>query len=116
MRILVMLLLVLMLAGVAQAEMLYGRGVVAGHCNVATAGTQVRLISGDLVVPVRGVYITGKEGNTGPMYIGSADVSATMGYCISVDTTTFLPVTSLFDIWVDAGVSGNGVSYIGIKK
>ncbi len=90
--------------------------LVSGDKAVAVAGTAEALA---VTQRVRSVTIAAKDGNTGRVYVGGADVaSSTNGGLQAGDVLTHSTASGwldLADIYVDAGVSGEGVDYYGVK-
>lgn len=79
--------------------------------NVLVAGTRVQLP--DLVCSQ--VMIIAKRGNTGYIYVGGDDVSATVyGADLGELDCVVLPVSNTNEIYIDASVSGEGISYVAI--
>lgn len=91
---------------------LIGSDVLQGKVqNVTTAGTRIQLPN----YPCREVTVIAKRGNTGSIYVGGNDVSSTV-YGVelqSLDSFTF-QVSNTSVIWIDASVSGEGISYVAI--
>lgn len=80
-----------------------------GEATVTTAGNRVQLPD----VACSEVTITAKRGNTGYIYAGGAAVSST-SYGKELDATESLTlrVANLDQIWLDASVNGEGVTYL----
>lgn len=79
--------------------------------NVLVAGTRVQLP--DLVCSQ--VMIIAKRGNTGYIYVGGDDVSATVyGADLGELDCVVLPVSNTNEIYIDASVGGEGISYVAI--
>jgi hypothetical protein len=79
--------------------------------TVTAAGTRVQLPN----VPCSELTIIGKRTNTGYIYAGKNNVSSTV-YGVELgakDSYTF-SVSNANEIWIDASVSGEGVSYVAI--
>ncbi|CRF28964.1 Uncharacterised protein [Mycobacterium tuberculosis] len=79
--------------------------------NVTTAGTRVQLPD----YPCREVTIIARRGNTGSIFAGGSDVSSSV-YGVELqakDNFTFA-VSNTNLIWIDASVSGEGISYVAI--
>ena len=83
--------------------------------DVPAAGTAVPL-SATRIAAVW-VFLQAKVANTGKIYVGTSDVSSTSfgvelssldGYAIP--PTSALNIYDLSDIYIDAGVSGDGVT------
>jgi hypothetical protein len=79
--------------------------------NVTTAGTRVQLPN----YPCREVTLIGKWSNLGSIYVGGNNVSSTVfGVELRVNDQIVLRVSNTNLIWIDASISGNGVSYFAI--
>lgn len=94
----------------------------SGIQTVTTSGTAVQLSSASPVPPTSCIALTiaAKTSNTGTIYIGGTNVSAAnkIGVYInsSFPSAYFAPssTTALYSpqsIWLDATISGDGVSY-----
>lgn len=85
-----------------------------GRKVVAAAGTAERLVSTN--TPCRRVTITGLITNTGFIYVGGSTVLATAGSergtPISAGTSVTMHVEDLYQLYIDAEVSAEGVSYV----
>jgi len=81
-----------------------------GNKTVTTAGTSVQLSSSS--VPAKKITIQAKSANTGSIYVGSSTVSATRGIELLPTGTITLSVNNLNLIYIDASVSGEGITYI----
>lgn len=87
--------------------------IVSGTKNVTTAGTEVQLSSTN--VGVDWVVICPRPANTGVIVIGDSSVVATAGSergAVIPANGIVLPVVNLDQIYIDASVSGEGVSFI----
>lgn len=94
--------------------------VYQGNKTVTTAGTQVALTSSQIVTPK--VVIQAKPGNTGNIFVGTADVSSSdYGVVLAPGASTTLVAShietgesglDLTSIWVDAAVNGEGVTFL----
>lgn len=80
-----------------------------GNTNVTTAGTRVPLSSS---TAIKSVTIRAKSSNTGFIYVGSSSVSSSNGFQLSQDETVSLDIDNLSKVYIDSGVSGEGVTYI----
>ena len=79
--------------------------------NVTTAGTRVQLPS----VSCREVTIIAKRINSGYIYAGGSNVSSTVyGVELSAKESYTFAVANVNQIWIDASVSGEGISYVAI--
>lgn len=79
--------------------------------NVATAGTRVQLPN----YTCREVTIIAKRSNTGSIYVGGIDVSSTVyGVELKANDSVTLAVNNTNLIYIDASVSGEGISYVAI--
>ena len=79
--------------------------------DVETAGVRVNLPD----YPCREVTVIAKRGNTGSIFIGGDDVSASV-YGVELqarDSYTFV-VSNTNVLYLDASVSGEGVSYVAV--
>jgi hypothetical protein len=78
---------------------------------VASSGTRVNLPN----YPCREVTLIGLSSNTGSIYIGGTDVSSSVfGAELYAKDSITLTVNNINLIWIDASVSGEGVSYVAI--
>lgn len=79
--------------------------------NVATAGTRVRLTA----FACREVTIIAKKTNTGSIYVGGSDVSKTAyGVELSPNESFTFNVSNANLLYIDADVTGEGVSYVAL--
>jgi hypothetical protein len=88
--------------------------LTSGRKVVTTAGTAVQLAS--TRTPAGRVTITALKSNTLQVAIGGSNVLATAGsetgiLLAKADQSITFFVDDLSKIWVDAGTSGDGVSY-----
>jgi len=82
-----------------------------GIVNVTTAGTRVQLPN----LPCREVTIIAKRTNTGYIYVGGSNVSSTSyGVELAAKDSITLVVNNANLIWIDASVSGEGITYVAI--
>ena len=84
--------------------------LISGNRNVTTAGTQVTLVTAS--IPCREVVIQAKATNTDYIYVGGSDIAAGDGVQLDAREGLTLDVDDAFKVWIDAGVSGEGVTYI----
>lgn len=78
---------------------------------VTTAGTRVQLPT----YACREVTIIAKKANTGVIYVGGIDVSSTVYGCpLDPKESVTLSVSNTNLVYIDASVSGEGVSYMAI--
>jgi len=87
-----------------------GSAIGSGRQTVAAAGTGVQLTTTS--TPILGVIIKALITNTGDIYVGGAGVAAASGYPLAPGEFVGLDVDNLTDVWIDAAVNGEGVSYI----
>lgn len=80
-----------------------------GKTTVATAGVATQLASSTSIVSVT---IRALASNTNKIYVGSASVSSTNGFQLSPQETVSLDINNLSKVYIDADVSGEGVTYI----
>jgi hypothetical protein len=79
--------------------------------NVAAAGTRVQLPN----IPCREITLIAKKGNTGAIYVGGTDVTASVyGAELAARDSITLTVSNAYLIWIDASVSGEGISFVAI--
>ena len=89
--------------------------IMAGEKTVAAAGT-AEAISG--AKRVKALTIVAKSGNTGQVYVGGSDVASSTndgldaGEVVSFESDGWM---DLKDIFVDAGVNGEGVDFYAVK-
>ena len=89
--------------------------IVAGEKTVASAGTAEALATTNRV---KSLTIIAKAGNTGQVYVGGSDVSSATndgldaGENISFNAASWLDIA---DIFIDTGVSGEGVDFYAVK-
>jgi len=86
-----------------------GKGALA---NVTTVGTRVQLPS----FACREVTITAKRTNTGYIYASPDNLvsSAVYGIELSAKDSFTFTVANTNQIWIDASVSGEGISYVAL--
>jgi hypothetical protein len=91
---------------------LSGSGSIKGAVqNVTTAGTRIQLPN----LPCREITIIANRTNTGYIYIGGSDVSSTVyGSELAAKDSITIAVNNTNLIYIDASVSGEGVSYVAI--
>jgi hypothetical protein len=78
---------------------------------VITAGTRIQLPN----YACREITIIAKEENTGVIYIGGIDVASTVyGVKLKPRDSITLKLSNTNLIYIDASVSGEGVSYVAI--
>lgn len=80
-----------------------------GSKNVTTAGTRVQLSNSS--VPCKKVYIQALTGNGGVIYVGGSTIAAGRGTALFATSSIELTVSDLNLVYLDASVSGEGVSY-----
>jgi len=84
---------------------------VAAVVNVTLAGTRQQLPD----KACREVTIIAKRGNTGYIYVGKDDVSSTVfGAELGELDSITLAVSNTNQIYIDASVGGEGISYVAI--
>lgn len=89
-----------------------------GTTDIPAAGTAVQILASG--VQVFAVYFIAREGNTGNIYVGDSDVSATNGVelapgasvFMSNDRESFQPQ----DWYADAATNGDDIDYIFIQS
>jgi len=80
-----------------------------GRNLVTTAGTRVQLASSTIL---NSITIKALATNTGVIYVGDSTVSSTNGYQLSARETVTIAVTNANLVYLDATVSGEGVTWI----
>lgn len=85
--------------------------IVSGQKAVTTAGTAEAL--GTSTTLTSGVRIKANSDNTGVIYVGASDVDSTTGFVLAAGEELFVEIADLADVFIDAGTSADGVSYIG---
>lgn len=86
--------------------------VLNGKTTVTTAGTRVVLASS---TTCKSVTIKALAANTGIIYVGSSTVSSANGFALVAGETVTLDIANLTTVNLDASVSGEGVTYVGIN-
>ena len=84
--------------------------ISSGSRDVAVAGTQVTLVAAS--TPCREVIIQAKAANTDFIYVGGSDIAAGAGVQLDAREAVTLDIHDAFAVRIDAGVSGEGVTYI----
>ncbi|WP_199614654.1 hypothetical protein [Paenibacillus alkalitolerans] len=98
-------------SGVASTKPIGSNALKGAVQNVTTAGTRVQLPS----YACREVTLIAKAGNTGRIYVGGNDVSSTVyGADLAAKDSITLAVNNTNLIYIDASVSGEGISYVAI--
>jgi hypothetical protein len=84
----------------------------ANVLNVTTAGTRVQLPN----IPCKTVTVIAKRTNTGSIFCGMNTVNNTTVYGVELEQkeTYDFDVFNANEIWIDASVSGEGVSYVAV--
>lgn len=80
-----------------------------GSTNNVTSGVAVPLSSS---TSTASVTVRAKSTNTGKIYVGSSSVSASNGFQLAASETVSADINNLNKIYIDAAVSGEGVTYI----
>ena len=84
---------------------------VSNVLNVTTAGVRVQLPD----IPCREVTLIAKRTVTGYIYVGDSLVSnLRYGVELSAKEAFTFAVANANQIWIDASVSGEGISYVAI--
>ena len=88
------------------------RGLGHGRKVVTTAGTDVVLAA---TTPAKLVIIQAETDNTGIIVVGSSGVDWTLasrtGVALSAGEAVTLEINNLTNVYIDAAVSGDGVTY-----
>jgi hypothetical protein len=84
-----------------------------GQQTVATAGTAEQLNGGtSLTVPDGSeLIVRALPGNSDTVYVGDSSVSASSGHALDASDPVALSITDVSSVYVDAGTSGEGVSW-----
>ncbi len=82
-----------------------------GHKTVTTAGTQVQLSA----QACKAVSLKALAANTGFIYVGDSNVDSSTGYELDAGDVLDLAVDNLNRIWLDASVSGEGISFLWVS-
>jgi len=97
--------------GLIKTEIVGSLANICNVLNVTTAGTRVRLPD----IPCREVTIIAKRAVTGYIYVGDSLVSnLRYGVELSAKEAFTFAVANANQIWIDASVSGEGISYVAI--
>jgi hypothetical protein len=84
-----------------------------GNQTVSSAATAMQLSTTDTAC--RWVYVTAWHANTGIVAVGISTVIATagsaLGVCLDKGVSCLLPAKNLNEVWIDATVNNEGVSY-----
>ncbi len=81
-----------------------------GAKAVTTAGTEVCLVATS--TPCLAVTIQALRANTGIIYVGGTTIAANRGISLSAGESWSVAINDLIDIWIDASVSLDGVSFV----
>lgn len=85
--------------------------IIHGVKAVTTAGTAVALTTSKNLKS--GVTIKALVANTGVIYVGLNPVTSSTGFPLLAGDSIFIEIHNSSLIYIDASVSGEGVSYIG---
>ena len=90
----------------------------SGRQTVTTVGTRVRLTT--VPTPASLVMLTAETDNTGIITYGGSQVDAALatrkGFPLSVgQSSPWIPVSNLSNIWLDTTVNTDGVTYIVLR-
>lgn len=85
--------------------------ILNGQKLVTTAGTRVTLASS---TTIKSVTIKALSTNTGIVYVGNATVSSSNGLQLVAGDSVSLDISNLATINLDASVSGEGATYLGV--
>jgi hypothetical protein len=83
-------------------------GLIAASATVTTAGTRIQLPSN----VIRTITIKAKPANSGVIYVGSSDVSASNGFPLAAGDTISLDLANANWVWIDSSVNGEGCNWI----
>ena len=82
----------------------YGKKVVTSATTDETLASTQAILSG--------VTIKAEASNTGIIYVGAEGVAAATGFELAAGEQLFLEIADLTTVWIDASVSGDGVTYV----
>lgn len=91
-------------------QMKPGTSVGSGQETVVAAGTAVPLSTTS--TSILSVTVKALATNTGDIYVGGSTVAAANGYVLAAGELVSLDVDDLMDVYIDAAVNGEGVSFI----
>ncbi|MDD4721876.1 MAG: hypothetical protein PHR07_03920 [Acidaminococcaceae bacterium] len=92
---------------------LSGSTAIVGVVDVVTTATTREALAAHAC---REVIIIAKDTNTGYIYIGGSDVSATVyGAKLAAGDSITIPISNTNLIYMDASVSGEGISYLAVS-
>ncbi len=96
----------------AQPVFISGSSInVSNVATVTTAGTRVQLPD----IPCREITIIAKRLNTGYIFVGGSNISSTVyGVELAAKESFTFAVANANLIYIDASVSGEGISYVAI--
>lgn len=80
-----------------------------GLTTVTTAGTAVQVQS---TTAIKSLTIRALKSNTGLIFVGSSAVSSANGFQLSPQETVSLDIDNTSKVYIDAAVSGEGVTFI----
>lgn len=83
--------------------------LIDGSKDVAAAGTAEKLSTDNQ--RILGVTIHANADNTGDIYIGGPTVAAGRGIVLDGGESVSIPVAQLSAVYVDAGTTGDGVTF-----
>lgn len=105
---------ILAFQGVSHADPTTYSRIVSGRTVVDTAGT-AKALSTDTSIYCKAIHVSAPRANTAEVYIGASNVLATVGNQRGVSMysrdTVVIPMNSLSSTFIDARVSGEGVTY-----
>lgn len=87
-----------------------GSDIGSGQETVAVAGTCVQLSEESL--SILSVTVKALATNGGNIYVGDETVDATSGFVLAAGESVSMDVDDLSDVYIDADVNGEGVSFI----
>lgn len=88
----------------------YYSNLKEGEKDVSVAGTPEKLVAS--ATERRCVIVKAKKANTGLIYVGSSTMSGGVGLELDSGEHTILLVDDASKIFIDAEVSGEGVTYL----
>ena len=98
--------------GLSEVKVAALPAIYTGKTSVTTAGTRVVLASSQRVYSVT---VKALAANTGTIYVGGSTVSSTTGFQLAASESVSMDIGNLATVYLDASVSGEGVSYLGVS-
>ena len=87
--------------------------IIHGQTVVITAGTEVALGTSAPRLEKFFLYVKALVANTGVIYVGTNPVTSGTGFELLPGDQVIFQVFDIAEIYIDASVDGDGVSFIG---